>query len=376
MALALIAAHAAYWKHGIDFYVFYKAGRRLIAGQSLYQASESSPYKYLPVVAQWFVPLTLLPERSAHTLWMFISAAGLFRFFRWCSQRAGANDRWPIHLATLALASPFIFQEFAIGQSDGVLVGVMAESEAQRIKRPWVSGLLWAAVCLVKPPFLLFLWPAIVLRQWRRAPWLFVGLAIGMLAGMAPIGSAYLSQLRSWQALLQQTTPATLDMADNQSLFAMFHTFAGLGSATLSIAVAAVGAIFLGAATYAVRVLHKWDAPRAEFLASALAFYLTAFLSPLGWPSNLVVLIALLYYLLTDWLRADPGSSSRPLIGVALGVAAVAAILNSDVIGYDRFQKLLRMRYFGWAGVLLALVAIATVFIQVNERRGSRTQAR
>ncbi len=377
VTLTLIAAHAAYFKRGIDFDVFYQAGRRLMAGESLYQLSESSPFKYLPVVAQWFAPLTFLSERSAHTLWMFISAAGLFRFFRWCSQRAQVKDRWPIHMMALALATPFILQQLALGQSDGLLVGLMAESESQKNKRPWLSGLLWAAVCLVKPPFLLFLWPTIALRQWRRVPWLIGGLATGMLAGMAPFGSSYLQQLRSWQALMQQTTPAMLDNVDNQSLFAMFHTFAGAwaGSAALSIGIVATAAIFFGAATCAVRVLHKWDAPRADFLAAALAFYLTAFLSPLGWQSNLVVLIALLYYLLSDWLRADSRSATRPLIGVALGAAAGAAILNHDVIGYERFQKLLGLRYFGWAGALVALVAIATVFIQVSERRAVRTRA-
>jgi hypothetical protein len=100
------------------------------------------------------------------------------------------------------------------------------------------------------------------------------------------------------------------------------------------------------------------DGEYGRLLASALAFYGTAWLSPLGWGSNLIALVPLICFLMS--LRAASIKRSiSTLIAVAFLVMAIVALLQYDVIGARLFHALLSARHYGLAGLTLACAACA-----------------
>src|SRR5258707_10970252 len=87
--LAVLAIHAVCFKAGADFQVFHQAGVRLLHGEPIYRLDDDILFLYLPVVAQWMAPRSLLPERLAHALLAFGSAAALSKFFAHPPRAAG-----------------------------------------------------------------------------------------------------------------------------------------------------------------------------------------------------------------------------------------------------------------------------------------------
>src|SRR6266849_3282245 len=87
--LALLAIHAVCFNAGADFQTFHQAGVRLLHGEPLYRLDDDILFLYLPVVAHWIAPLSLLPTQFAHALWVFGSAAALSKFFANASREAG-----------------------------------------------------------------------------------------------------------------------------------------------------------------------------------------------------------------------------------------------------------------------------------------------
>ena len=61
-----------------DFEVNYKAGGRLLAGETLYRtADEHWQFKYSPFSALVYLPLSLLPLPAAKAIWFFLVAAAI-----------------------------------------------------------------------------------------------------------------------------------------------------------------------------------------------------------------------------------------------------------------------------------------------------------
>ena len=141
----LLALHAWRIKTGIDLQVYLRAGGRVLSGEELYVAAESSPFKYSPPTAVVFAPLSLLPLRVAQLVWLVASALAFVLFVR-LSARARGMDAWWQSFAVLVIASPYLSQVFFLGQADAVLVLLMGLSELDAKRRPVLSGVLWAVV--------------------------------------------------------------------------------------------------------------------------------------------------------------------------------------------------------------------------------------
>lgn len=355
--LLLNAVHAWVYKQQEDFAVFHRAGARFLAGEALYQLADGHmPFKYAPVVALLFAPLSQLPRPAAAAVWLVLSSALLALFLRWCGERFGGRPAWWGHLSVALLCAPFIRYLFMVGQCDVALLCLMAGSEHQAEKRPWLSGLLWALACLFKPPFLLFLLPALLARHWRRLMWLPVGLGVGLFVPALRYGLAgSLDLVASWREMLSGSTPAMLCHHDNQGLFGIVCRYLvqpEAGPAYLATVVL-LAVLILGALGAVLLPLLRRDPEEARTLALAATFYLSALFSPLAWRTNFIGFAPMLYVL---WrLAARP--RARWLF-VLPTVSTVLGLFAYELFGPRALTVLLDVRQY-------ALLSLVTVLLTV-----------
>lgn len=353
--LLLNAAHAWAYKQQEDFAVFHRAGARFLAGEALYQAADGyMPFKYAPVVALLFSPLSVLTRPAAAAVWMVICCGLLVLFLRWCGERFGGRPSWLGHVGVVLLCAPFIRYLFMVGQCDVALLALMAGSEQQAEKRPWLSGLLWALACLFKPPFLLFVLPALLARQWRRLAWFPVGLVLGLFAPAVRYGlGGSVELVASWRAMLSGSTGPMLCHHDNQGLFGIVCRYAvapEAGPAYLATVVLLAGVI-LGAVGLAVLRLRQSRPEEGHALALAATFYLVALFSPLAWRTNFIGLAPMLYVLLRV-----AGSSRLRWAFVLPALSAVLGLFAYELFGPRALTALLDLRQYG-------LLSLATVLL-------------
>lgn len=374
LLLAVLVAHSWFLKPGGDFHVFWLAGRRTLQGVFPYQAADGLyPFKYAPPVALFLAPLGLLPERAANGLWLVLSALGLLRLVRWSQASLGGGPDARRELLLLLALLPFVTHLLGLGQSEGLLLWGMVESEDRRTRTPVLSGVLWAIVCLFKPPFGAFLALVVWRREVRRGLGLLAGLG-GSFALLAVVlgPAAMASQLVAWRALLAASTPAAVCGAQNQSLVALVCsvTSLGPGDGGFVAAVALAAGCLAGAGLLAVVWCARRSPAEGERLAVALTFYATALFSPLGWRTNLLALAPVIALLFARGPAPDP-LAARVRVVCAAALALTVGLLNYDVLGPERFRRVLEHRAYGWLG--LGLVA-CTVLLSAR-RAGPRALA-
>ncbi|HSP18902.1 MAG TPA: glycosyltransferase family 87 protein, partial [Myxococcaceae bacterium] len=361
LLLAVLVAHAWLLKPGGDFHVFWLAGRRTLDGVFPYQAADGLyPFKYAPPVALFLAPLALVPERLASGLWLALSAFGLLRLVRWSQATLGGGADGRRELFLLLALLPFVTHLLGLGQSEGLLLWLMVESEDRRVRTPLLSGALWAVACLFKPPFAVFLALVVWRRELRRGLGLAAGVAgsfalLALVLGPAAMGS----QLTAWRSVLAASTPAATCGAQNQSLLALVCSVTSLGPGDPGFiaAVALAAGCLVAAGMAAVASCARRSPAEGERLAVSLTFYATALFSPLGWRTNLLALGPALALLFARGRAPDP-LASGVRIGSATALALTVVVLNYDVLGPDRFRQILEHRAYGWLGLALVLCTV------------------
>lgn len=278
---------------------------------------------------------------------------------QWCAARVGRSRELGTHLAVLAAASPFALHLFALGQCDALLLWCMVESEVRAERNPLVSGVLWAVAVLFKPPYLAFLLVALAFRQRRRVIGLALGLAGGGLIGTACFGAAgHLAAIARWRALVATTTPGLLCTEDNQSVYGIACQYLSApGRWQFAAVVLVLSVAALVASAVAVIRIGSRNAEEGRFAAVAVVFWLTSFLSPLGWWTTLLCTLPILY-LLVGLVRSEAGIAVRVLAGALLAalflsVEGISARLRIDP------RLMLAWRNFG-------LLAVAAVFVALG----------
>jgi hypothetical protein len=358
--LVMMAWAAAHHAVGWDFVVFYRTAERFLKGEELYRLSDSGlEYKYLPAAAAFLAPLSLFSPRAAYLIFNLLSALAIVRVMQWCAARVGRSRELGTHLAVLAAASPFALHLFVLGQCDALLLWCMVESEARAERSPLVSGALWALAVLFKPPYLAFLLVALAFRQRRRLTGLALGLAGGGLIGTACFGAAgHLAAITRWRALVATTTPGLLCTEDNQSVYGIACQYLSApGRWQFAAAVLVLSAAAMVASGIAVIRIGTRNAEEGRFAAVAVVFWLTSFLSPLGWWTTLLCTLPILY-VLAGLVRSQAEVAVRALAGALLAalflsVEGISARLRLDP------RLLLTWRNFGLLGVAAVFVALA-----------------
>lgn len=375
LAIVLVLFALAPKGTGLDYAVFHRAGARYWSGESLYRGTEFFAYKYAPIAAAFFAPLSLLPERLGWLCTNLMSALVLFLVLRWALRRVGAAP-WRLEIAlVLAMTAPYYGHLFWLGQTDGLVLGLLVASEAWAERRPWLSGVLWALACLVKPPFLCLLLIVALLRQWRRLGGLVVGVPLWLVAGAIRGGwTGGRAELIAWASTLTRSTLDIICWEFNQSVFALACTYGGGHPGTLrfNLVVAALASIVTLAGTVIVLIVRRADRARGGFVLFAFALYLGAFLSPLGWNTNLLSALPLAC-VLAHVAVAGPDRGLRRAAWIAAMVVVGMNVADLLLLPFhpweDTVQMLFWLRQYAIAGLVLLGATLGVTLATVRRAR-------
>jgi alpha-1,2-mannosyltransferase len=280
-----------------DFAVNYKAGQRIVVGETLYQSADGHwMFKYLPSAALLYVPLAALPINVAMAVWFAASLAALAGLFWVANRLVPRGDRRYLWVVAGLVLAKFFLRDLRLGQINILLDLVMATSLLMLSAPPTRAtsvraGALTGVAIALKPYAAIFL-PYLVLR--RR--WSVLAAAVATLALLLLLPAAFYGLpgnwrvLQEWATTLEGSTQPLLTNVDNVSILAFFAKWIG-GDPGLALALALVVLGVLAVLTLAVIVKGGQQQP-AVVLEGALILTLIPLVSPLGW--DYTFLLALL----------------------------------------------------------------------------------
>jgi hypothetical protein len=279
-----------------DFGVCYRAGQRILWGETLYRTVDGHlQYKYAPVSALFYSAFAALPYEVAKVIWYYLELFCLFAGF-WSSYRCLPS--WPYFLL-------------------------------KRRLKIVASGVAFLAIGLIVPA-LIFGW------------------------------EGNLVVLREWVGTLSQSTPVLMAVSDNASLYAfLWKLLGGQDKVWVEILFGAVFAALGAAFLWMMEQGKKSSLARPETLEVSFLFTLIPLFSPLGWYYNYlyalpaVVLLlnyiglfppALKYILAGNFIII--GASLREILGKTLfrfynrkSLMVINALIILGGLAYLRLKK-------------------------------------
>lgn len=333
IALSIVYVAGIRWNHGMaDFAVNYRAGQRLLRGETLYQTADGHyMFKYFPSAALIYAPFTLLPIELAMVVWFLLSLLAFIAIFR-IVDRLVPQKRVAYLLAIAgAILAKYIGHELRLGQINVFVFLVMLASLESLLAAPrWpaeiVAGALAGLAIAIKPHAALLLLYLIVTLRWRS-----VVAAVAALAACLILPSAFygidgnIRELHEWASSLSGSTPTLLTNVDNVSVLAFFTKWTGDPARALTPTLVTLGA--LAVLTMAV-IVAGWRRRDACVLDGGLVFMLIPLISPLGWDYTFVM--ALLAVALVVNHRA---AFARPIQWLLAANFAIVALALYDTMG-------------------------------------------
>ncbi len=281
-----------------DFEVNYKAGKRLLWGETLYRfEDEHFMFKYFPCSALLYVPLSYLPLSSAKAIWYYLVVFCSVFLFYLSYKLADSSKKingFLIVLPPLILARYF-FREIELGQINALVTMILIlmvwlmspERASASRKNDFFSGCLWGLATAFKPYAFIFYPYFIIKMKWRAVLSGFVFVVLALLVPSLYYGfEGNLQVLKEWYSTLSQSTPRLLSTWDNISLIGFFTKWTG--DQTLSIILAGLVIGILGLLVF-ILVLKGENVPRAEVLDSSILLTCIPLVSPLGWDYTLLM---------------------------------------------------------------------------------------
>ena len=122
-----------------DFEVNYTAGKRLRAGDSLYQTSDGHyMFKYFPSSALLYIPLSLLPLPAAKALWFaltVLSTVAVFVLSKRIVWEGKAAAPWYLLAIPPLVLAKFFVVEIKLGQINALVTLCFFSCSGSRAKR-------------------------------------------------------------------------------------------------------------------------------------------------------------------------------------------------------------------------------------------------
>ena len=324
-----------------DFNVYYRAGTRVLHGESIYRLDESSHFLYAPIFAIAFAPFAALPLRVAQFAWYLISAISLIALIVG-SKRMLLGRARPLTpaliLLPVILSSRFINNNIEHGQINlptlALTVWAIVFGEEDQAA---VSGAMLAAAILIKPFAGLAALFLLLRGKWRPI-WFSVAVAVALLVAPIVIFGSHgaLEQTVAYLQVASSMTDRYTTMLTNQSATSAVARLMSIGARSgdpSSHAALYLGTAFELALIVAIVLwLLRRPAPVArEGLTSdrfplAALFCIMPSLVPISWKSYYVALL-IPYMLLTFVIwTARPPNSPTPIRTLAL--VAISIVLN------------------------------------------------
>ncbi len=209
LALLVLGARAAGWPRVHSCYpIFEHAALRWQAGTDLYAPSSADDpgknhdvYRYSPLVAVFFVPLSQLPASIANLLWRLINAGALLGGLAWCGRTILPREWGRTQYGLLFLAAlPISADALHNGQSNVLVIGLLLICLAAIQSQRWnVAAACAATATLFKLYPLAFALLLVPFHPRRFGVRLVMALAVGLLLPFLLQSPAYVtSQYTSW----------------------------------------------------------------------------------------------------------------------------------------------------------------------------------
>jgi len=206
VAMAAVGGRAILAPHRHTVYPIYSsAARDWLAGENVYDAvPRYDPFRYSPIAAVGFVPLSFLPDLPADLIWRLISlTVFLFALTLWGTANALAAGRDTCLLWLCAF--PLALGSFANGQANLIVAGLILLAGVAAIGDRWTWAVIAVAAAgfLKLYPFALgFLFLLIAPRKF--GPRFVIALLIGLALPLLFQRPEYvLQQYRLWLAQLR-----------------------------------------------------------------------------------------------------------------------------------------------------------------------------
>ena len=343
----------------IDFEVFYRAGERFLAGESLYRADDGHlSFKYLPVNALFFSLWAMLPYPIGKLVWFVLILVGGWLFINICFHLASEES------GTQKPASPFLYvfsilivgtywhDEAGFGQTNLIMyLCLMLSAYAMLRDRPLKAALWWCLALVVKPYALLFL-PYMLWK--RKIQTLVYSLLLGTIAFFMPMLRYGFGRFWDVLAEIQTTAGASSsvlasDMA-NASLFGLYAKMGIQDYPTIALW-ATVTALVLSL-IFAVWSFGKIN--RDRFSAElAVLFLMMPLVSPQGWRYVFWVAGVGVIWVLVRW-------QGIPWWGK---LGSIFAFMNMALIQYELLGKKLFEMYLQTPIFIVSMLLFIAVLI-------------
>jgi len=344
-------------EHMRDFEVNYTAGKRLRAGENLYQKKDGHyMFKYLPSSALFYIPLSFFPLNVAKAIWyvlvVFSICSLVYISYRILPQKAGKSF-YLLFFTSLILVRYFL-RELQLGQINAVVGMVLlfmvwlliSEKDKKPAPNEIGAGLLWGLALSLKPHSLIFLPYFLIKKKWKAllSGLGFLSLAL-FVASLFYGFKGYTAVLKEWLASLSRSTPGLFASQDNISFVALFMKWTGERNLALILAGAVV---ILSAFLVLAIVLKGRGVEKAPVLECSVLLILTPLVSPLGWDYTLLVSVLGVMILIQNFFEF-----SKFWRAVLVADFFIITFSLFDILGRDLYA-----RFMSWSVITLNFVIL------------------
>jgi hypothetical protein len=227
LLIAVLAGGVSMSFPAADFFVYYSAAKQLIRHDYDLYRQGGLAFRYAPVVAFAFVPLSVLPPRAAAFLWYLLKIGALVAIAGMVMKLLahGRERLWKILGLSFLVTGGYLVEEFRTGNIHFLVLFliVLAFFHAQRGRIVVPSFLLAAAICVKVTPLLFLLYFALM-RRWKLCLFCVLWLAVLIIGPALLIGwEKNLDLEKHWT----ETALARADEPVNHSLKGVLFKYLG-----------------------------------------------------------------------------------------------------------------------------------------------------
>jgi len=270
----------------VDFEVCYKAGKRFIKGEILYQLEDGHyQFKYPPFYSMLISPISILPLYFAKLLWYYLILIFIFFIFFFSYKLLPNGEKnWKILIIpTLFILAKFYGRELDLGQANAFLVFLILSSIYYITKRKEeIAGIFLGLATVVKPYALIF-FPYFLFKRKLRV-FLVSSLIVIFCLIFPSIRYGWkgnIELLKKWHYTLSLSTPKLFNSQDNVSLFGFFSKWLSMEKMNL-IYICSLITIAVFSILFIFIAKKKANKISSLIECSILLIYIPLF-SPLGW---------------------------------------------------------------------------------------------
>jgi len=337
--------------------VNYTAGKRMRAGENLYQKKDGHyMFKYLPSSALFYIPLSFLPLNVAKAIWYILVVFSIFSLVYISYRILPPKTGKPYYLLvfTPLILVRYFLREIQLGQINAVvgmvllfMVWFLISEKDKKLSRSEIwAGVLWGLALSLKPHSLIFLPYFLIKKKWKALASGLGFLSLALLITSLFYGfQGYTAVLKEWIATLSRSTPGLFTSQDNISFVALFMKWTGERNLALVLAGAAV--ILLAFLMLAL-VLRGRGFDRAPVLECSVLLILIPLVSPLGWDYTLLVSVLGVMLLIQNFFEFSK-------------FWRVVLVVNFFIIAFSLFDILgreLYAQFMSWSVITLNFVIL------------------